>query len=50
MSAPFALLPHDLEAERCVLGSLLLDNGLVDEIAALVSAGDFYRQSHGLVF
>lgn len=37
--------PHNDEAEKCVLGAIFLDNKALDEVAALVKAEDFYRES-----
>jgi replicative DNA helicase len=42
--------PHSIEAEQAVLGGLLLDNTAWDRIADMVSASDFYRQDHRLIF
>jgi replicative DNA helicase len=42
--------PNSIEAEQSVLGGLLLDNSAWDRIADLVSAGDFYRHDHRLIF
>jgi replicative DNA helicase len=42
--------PHSIEAEQSVLGGLLLDNTAWDKIADLLSAGDFYRHDHRLIF
>ncbi|MEY2618756.1 MAG: replicative helicase [Pseudomonadota bacterium] len=42
--------PHSLEAESSVLGGLLLDNQAWDRVADLLSAGDFYRYEHRLIF
>jgi replicative DNA helicase len=47
-----AVPPHNLEAEKSVLGAVLLDEShmfglLVDE---RLRAGDFYREQHGAVF
>lgn len=44
------MLPHDPAAERAVLGALLLDNGKLATIAALVSSADFYLAGHGRIF
>jgi replicative DNA helicase len=41
--------PHDLEAERAVLGALLLDAEAFTAIVEL-SPGDFYHPGHGLIF
>ena len=42
--------PHDLEAEVCVLGSMLLDAEVIGEIVTLVRAEDFYREAHRRMF
>ncbi len=42
--------PHDLEAEIAVLGSMLLDNEVIGEVATLVRADDFYRDAHRRLF
>ncbi|MBA2352041.1 MAG: replicative DNA helicase [Burkholderiales bacterium] len=42
--------PHSEDAEQSLLGGLLLDNGAWDKIADLVSAADFYRGDHRLIF
>jgi len=44
------LPPQALEAEQSVLGGLLLDSARWDEIAELISAGDFYTQSHRQIY
>ena len=43
-------LPHNLEAERCVLGSILINNSAFDVAAEFVKADDFYRDAHRRVF
>ncbi len=42
--------PWDREAERAVLGAVLLDARVLDEIAQLISAKDFYLELHRLAF
>jgi hypothetical protein len=42
--------PHDLDAEVSVLGAVLLDNAVLEEVAALVGEADFYRESHRRIF
>jgi replicative DNA helicase len=45
------LPPHDLEAERCVLGSMLLaDDAVRAEIRATINRGDFYQADHQIIF
>ncbi|MEV3927044.1 replicative DNA helicase [Actinomadura coerulea] len=42
--------PHDLDAERGVLGGLMLAPAAIDEVATLIGPADFYRPAHGVVF
>ena len=42
--------PHSVEAEQSVLGGLLLANDAWDAVAELVTANDFYRADHRLIF
>jgi replicative DNA helicase len=42
--------PQSIEAEQSVLGGLLLDNTAWDRIADVVTAPDFYRADHRLIF
>jgi len=42
--------PHSIEAERSVLGGLLLDDPAWDAIAGIVVADDFYRGDHRTIF
>lgn len=44
------VLPHSLEAERSVLGAILLDNRTLNEAIELLTGDDFYRESHRRVF
>lgn len=43
-------LPYNLEAEQCVLGSILIDKELQFDIRAKLNKEDFYIESHKLVF
>ena len=42
--------PHDLEAERAVLGGVLLDNASLATVESIVASGDFYHPSHAVIF
>ena len=42
--------PHSLEAERAVLGAMLLDRDAVDVADELLVAEDFYREAHQHIF
>ena len=43
-------LPHSAEAERAVLGAVLLDNTLFDQTSEILIPGDFYLESHRCIF
>jgi len=43
-------MPFSLEAERSLLGAVLLDNQCLDQALAKLNAGDFYFDSHQKVF
>lgn len=42
--------PHSVEAEQGVIGGLMLDNSAWDLVADLLSAGDFFRRDHRLIY
>jgi replicative DNA helicase len=43
--------PHDLQAERAVLGACMLDDWSIGELEDLgVQPGDFYRPDHGALY
>jgi replicative DNA helicase len=44
------LPPQNLEAELCVLGSVLLDNETLHDVVPLVRPEDFYRDSHQAIY
>jgi replicative DNA helicase len=43
-------LPHNLEAERSVLGAILLHNDAFNLAAEVIDAKDFYRDAHRRIF
>jgi replicative DNA helicase len=43
-------LPHNLEAERSCLGAVLIENEAWSDVALLVTAKDFFRDSHQRIF
>ena len=43
-------LPHSLEAERAVLGAVLLDNKVFDQAAELLTLQDFHSEGHQKIF
>lgn len=42
--------PHSLEAEESLLGSLLIDKDAIVKVADNLTAEDFYRDSHKIIF
>ncbi len=44
------IVPHSVEAEQAVIGSLLLDNTLWDHIVDHITAQDFYLPEHQTIF
>ena len=49
-SDPHRLPPQNLEAEQCVLGSILLQQGALVKVLELVKPSDFYREAHKIIF
>lgn len=43
-------LPHSSEAERAILGAIILDNGLISQAIELLQPEDFYVPSHRRIF
>jgi replicative DNA helicase len=43
-------LPHNLEAERSVLGAILVHNDAFNLAAQVIDTGDFYRDAHRRIF
>lgn len=43
-------MPHNLEAERAVLGALLLDNKAIDEIVEILDHTCFYHTAHIVIY
>lgn len=42
--------PHSLEAERWVLGSILIDKDWIIQITSLIEPADFYDPNHAFIF
>src|SRR3954449_825599 len=42
--------PQNLDAEESVLGAMMLSPGAIGAVSEVVSAADFYRESHGTIF
>lgn len=43
-------LPQSPDAERAVLGSILIDPGAFWRVSAMISAGDFFKDSHRVIW
>src|SRR6266540_1010374 len=43
-------LPHNLEAERSVLGAVLLHNDAFDQASEVLDSNDFFRDAHRRIF
>ena len=43
-------LPHNLEAERSVLGAILLHNDAFNLAAEIIDSGAFFRDAHRRIF
>ena len=44
------LLPHNIEAEMGVLGSLIIDPEMIAQVADTLAAADFYRDAHATIY
>lgn len=42
--------PQDVDAERAVIGSILLSSSALDDCAEILNPGDFYRPAHEAIF
>jgi replicative DNA helicase len=47
---PDRLPPRSQEAERAILGSMLRDNAIIDDVTNLISADSFYEDGHQKIF
>ena len=43
-------LPHDLDAERAILGAMLIDKDAAEEVLNLAIPEDFYEDGHKLIY
>lgn len=44
------LLPNDEAAEKAILGSILLDNSVLNELSNILKPGDFYKHGHQEIY
>src|SRR5205809_603500 len=43
-------MPHDLEAEKAVLGAILINPGAFTVAVQAIGADDFFRHAHRLIY
>ena len=43
-------LPNNIEAEQCVLGSILISNEIFDDIGNILQSKNFYDPMHQKIF
>jgi replicative DNA helicase len=43
-------IPHNIEAEQAVLGSIIESNELMDDISSFLTPGCFFKTAHQLIF
>jgi replicative DNA helicase len=43
-------LPHNLDAEKSVLGAILINNHAFNQAAEVIDSGDFFRDAHRRIF
>jgi replicative DNA helicase len=44
------VMPHSTEAERSVIGSMLLDRDAIMTVAEILNRDDFYNPMYGLLY
>ncbi|KUP98182.1 replicative DNA helicase [Thermobifida cellulosilytica] len=42
--------PHDIMAEQCVLGGMLLSKEAITQVVEIVRSSDFYRPAHQIIY
>jgi replicative DNA helicase len=50
MDAPLKIMPHSIEAEQSVLGSMILDKVAIGEAIEVLRPDDFYRDTHKTIY
>jgi replicative DNA helicase len=45
MDTPLKIMPHSIEAEQSVLGSMIIDKLAISEAAEALVESDFYRDT-----
>ena len=44
------ILPHSIEAEQSVIGSMLLDRDAILIASEILTSDDFYQNQYGIIF
>ena len=44
------VLPHSIEAEQSVIGSMLMDRDAIIAASEIVTADEFYQHQYGVMF
>ena len=44
------IMPHSIEAEQSVIGSMILDRDAINVAAEILTGADFYSEQYGIVF
>ena len=44
------ILPHSVEAEQSVIGSMLMDREAIISASEMITGADFYQRQYGIVF
>lgn len=44
------ILPHSDEAERAVIGSMLMDGDAIVTASEIIGSDDFYQRQYGILF
>jgi replicative DNA helicase len=50
MDAPLKIMPHSIEAEQSVLGSMIIDKVAIGEAIEVLKPDDFYRDTHKTIY
>lgn len=44
------IMPHSIEAEQSVIGSMFIDNDTITTVTDIITADDFYQHQYGIIF
>ena len=44
------ILPHSIEAEQSVIGSMLMDRDAILVASEILTSDDFYQNQYGIIF